>query len=76
VERTLKTLKAMNILNDALIIIDPVSKKVCDKLDRDLIEDVVRRYGAQLIVTPGDGTEPEIPAGVKTVARMTKEGYQ
>ncbi|MBO7351316.1 MAG: coenzyme F430 synthase [Candidatus Methanomethylophilaceae archaeon] len=76
VERTLKTLKAMNILDDALVIIDPVSKKVCDKLDRDLIEDVVRKYGAQLIVTPGDGTEPEIPAGVKTVVRMTKEGYQ
>ncbi len=76
VERTLKTLQAMNILNDALVIIDPVSKKVCDKLDRDLIEEVVRRYGAKLIVTPGDGTEPDIPEGVKTVVRMTKEGYQ
>ncbi|MBR6214615.1 MAG: coenzyme F430 synthase [Candidatus Methanomethylophilaceae archaeon] len=76
VERTLKTLQAMNILNDALVIIDPVSKKVCDKLDRDLIEEVVRRYGAKLIVTPGDGTEPDIPDGVKTVVRMTKEGYQ
>ena len=76
VERTLKTLQAMDILDDALVIIDPVSKKVCDKLDRDLIEEVVKKYGAQLIVTPGDGTEPAIPAGVKTVVRMTKEGYQ
>jgi len=76
VERTLKTLKAMGILEDALVIIDPVSKKVCDKLDRDLIEEVVRNYGAGLIVTPGDGTEPAIPSGVKTVVRMTKEGYQ
>jgi len=66
----------MDILDDALVIIDPVSKKVCDKLDRDLIEEVVKKYGAQLIVTPGDGTEPAIPAGVKTVVRMTKEGYQ
>jgi UDP-N-acetylmuramyl pentapeptide synthase len=76
VERTLKTLQAMDCLEDALIIIDPVSKKVCDKLDRDLIEEVVKGYGAQLIVTPGDGTEPDIPEGVKTVVRMTKEGYQ
>ncbi len=76
VERTLKTLQAMDCLDDALVIIDPVSKKVCDKLDRDLIEDVVKKYGAGLIVTPGDGTEPEIPEGVRTVIRMTKEGYQ
>jgi UDP-N-acetylmuramoylalanine-D-glutamate ligase len=76
VRRTLETLKAMDCLDDALVIIDPVSKKVCDKLDRDLIEEVVREFGAGLIVTPGDGTEPEVPAGVKTVVRMTKEGYQ
>jgi len=76
VERTLKTLKEMDVLEDALVVIDPVSKKVCDKLDRDLIEDVVRRYGVKLIVTQGDGTEPEIPVGIKTVIRMTKEGYQ
>ena len=76
VERTLKTLKEMDVLEDALVVIDPVSKKVCDKLDRDLIEDVVRRYGVKLIVTQGDGTEPEIPVGIKTVIRMTKDGYQ
>jgi len=76
VERTLKTLKAMDVLDDALVVIDPVSKKVCDKLDRDLIEDVVKDYGVKLIVTPGDGTEPEIPARIRTVIRMTKEGYQ
>jgi UDP-N-acetylmuramoylalanine-D-glutamate ligase len=76
VERTLKTLKRMGCLDDALVVIDPVSKKVCDKLDRDLIADVVERYGVKLIVTPGDGTEPDIPAGTRTVIRMTKEGYQ
>jgi UDP-N-acetylmuramoylalanine-D-glutamate ligase len=76
VRRTLETLKIMNAMDDAVVIIDPVSKKVCDKLDRDLIEEVVKEYGADLIVTPGDGTEPEVPAGKKTVVRMTKEGYQ
>ena len=76
VRRTLETLKTMGCLDGALVIIDPVSKKVCDKLDRSQIEDVVRGYGAGLIVTPGDGTEPDIPAGTKLVVRMTKEGYQ
>ena len=76
VRRTLETLKAMDSLEDAVIIIDPVSKKVCDKLDRDLIEEVVKEFGAELIVTPGDGTEPRIPKNAKTVVRMTKEGYQ
>lgn len=76
VRRTLETLKTMDSLEDAVIIIDPVSKKVCDKLDRDLIEEVVKEYGAELIVTPGDGAEPNIPEHAKTVVRMTKEGYQ
>ncbi|MBE6528723.1 MAG: coenzyme F430 synthase [Thermoplasmata archaeon] len=76
VRRTLETLKTMGGLKDALVVIDPVSKKVCDKLDRSQIEDVVSEYGVGLIVTPGDGTEPDIPAGVRTVIRMTKEGYQ
>lgn len=76
VNRTLKSLSSMGCLDGALVIIDPVSKKVCDKLDRDLIEGVVSSYGVGLIVTPGDGTEPEIPEGTKLVIRMTKEGYQ
>jgi len=76
VARTLETLKTMGVLEDALVIIDPVSKKVCDKLDRDRIEEVVKDYGVALMVTPGDGTEPEVPAGTRTVIRMIKEGYQ
>jgi hypothetical protein len=59
-----------------MVIIDPVSKKVCDKLDRDLIEGVVREFGVGLMITPGDGTEPEVPESVKLVIRMIKEGYQ
>ena len=76
VARTLDTLKTLGCLEEALVIIDPVSKKVCDKLDRDLIEKVVKDHGVDLIVTPGDGTEPEIPQDVRTVIRMIKEGYQ
>jgi len=76
VDWTLTCLGRMNALEDAVLIIDPVSKKVCDKLDRDLIAEVAEDHGVALIVTPGDGTEPEVPAGMKTVIRMTKEGYQ
>ena len=76
VRRTLETLRTMGALDGAMVVIDPVSKKVCDKLDRDLIEDVVREFGVPLIVTPGDGTEPDIPESVKLVVRMIKEGYQ
>jgi len=76
VRRTLETLNAMDALDDALVIIDPVSKKVCDKLDRDQIEAVVKEYGVDLIVTPGDDSEPDVPDSVKLVIRMIKEGYQ
>ena len=76
VRRTLETLRQMGCLKDAMVIIDPVSKKVCDKLDRDLIEGVVREFGVGLMITPGDGTEPEVPESVKLVIRMIKEGYQ
>ena len=76
VRRTLETLKTMKALDGALVVIDPVSKKVCDKLDRDKIEGVVKGYGVPLIVTPGDGSEPEIPEDTKLVVRMIKEGYQ
>ena len=76
VRRTLETLKTMGCLDDAIVVIDPVSKKVCDKLDRDLIEGVVREFGVDLMITSGDGTEPVIPSGKGTVIRMIKEGYQ
>jgi UDP-N-acetylmuramoylalanine-D-glutamate ligase len=76
VRRTLETLKVMGCLDDAILVIDPVSKKVCDKLDRDLIADVAKEYGVSLMITAGDGTEPEIPEGRGTVIRMIKEGYQ
>ena len=76
VERTLETLRAMGALEGAVVIIDPVSKKVCDKLDRDRIEEVVKGFGVDLIITAGDGSMPEIPEGDGPIVRMIKEGYQ
>ena len=76
VERTLSCLKTMGALEDAVLIIDPVSKKVCDKMDKDLIGEVAERYGVELRITDGLSGEPQIPEGRKTVIMMTKEGYQ
>lgn len=76
VEWTLNCLKEMNALDHAVLIIDPVSRKVCDKLDRDAIARVAELYEVPLIVTPGNGEPAEIPAGTMTVIEMVKEGYQ
>ncbi|MCQ2085688.1 MAG: coenzyme F430 synthase, partial [archaeon] len=76
VERTLSCLQRMNALENSILIIDPVSKKVCDKMDKDLIGAVAEKYGVPLMITDGTGKEPEVPAGKTTVIRMIKEGYQ
>ena len=74
--RTLQCLMDMGALDNAMIILDPVSKKVCDKMDRSLIEQVVAGYGVPMHVTAGDGVRPEIPSDVKVLIDFVKEGYQ
>lgn len=76
VEYTLSCLQRMGALHGAVLIIDPVSKKVCDKMDRDRIEEVAEKYGVPAIFTDGSGKEPEVPAEASTVVRLIKEGYQ
>ena len=74
--RTLKCLKDMGALDSAMIILDPVSKKVCDKMDIDEIRKVVDSYGVPMVVTKGDGIRPDVPADVKLLIELIKEGYQ
>ncbi len=76
VERTLSCLKQMDALENAVMIVDPVSRKVCDKMDKDLIKEVADRYGVEMIITDGSGKPPEVPSGRSVVIMMTKEGYQ
>lgn len=76
VGRTLSCVKELGAIDGAVLVIDPVSKKVCDKLDKDLIKQVADSYGVPMVLTPGDGSAPEIPEGAKTVVMMVKEGYQ
>lgn len=74
--RTLKCLKEMDALGSAMIILDPVSKKVCDKMDTDEIRKVVDSYGVPMVVTKGDGVRPDVPSDVGLLLEFVKEGYQ
>ena len=74
--RTLDCLAEMGALDGAMVLLDPVSRKVCDKLDRDQIEKVVADHGVPLVITKGDGERPEIPADVRLLIEFVKEGYQ
>ncbi|MFA6679971.1 MAG: coenzyme F430 synthase, partial [Candidatus Methanomethylophilaceae archaeon] len=73
---TLECLERMNVLNNAIVIVDPVSKKVCDKMDIGSITEVVSKYNIQLFFTDGNGSRPEITDNVTTVVEFIKEGYQ
>ena len=76
IERTLSCLKMMDALDCSMIILDPVSRKVCDKMDRAQIEDVVSGYGVPMVITDGDGRRPEVPSDVRHLIEFVKEAYQ
>jgi coenzyme F430 synthetase len=73
---TLSCLKEMDALGGAFAVVDPVSKKVCDKMDRAEMEKVFEEFGVAHAYTDGCGGEPAVPAGVKMMMRFTKEGFQ
>ena len=74
--RTLECLKRMDQLDGAMILLDPVSRKVCDKMDKDRIQEVVSSYGVPMVITKGDGNRPEIPSDVRLLIEFVKEAYQ
>lgn len=76
VDRTLELLDEMGVLDNAVMIVDPVSKKVCDKMHMGGIIAAAERHGVELIVTDGSGIRPELPSGKTTVVEFIKEGYQ
>ena len=73
---TLECLKTMNCLDKALVVIDPVSKKVCDKMDVDQMKAVAAKYNVPVEITDGMGSKPTIPADTKVVIEFIKEGFQ
>ena len=76
VERTMACLDEMRALDGALVLLDPVSRKVCDKMDADGIRAIAERYGVPIIVTNGDGTRPDIPERTRLLVELIKEAYQ
>ena len=76
IEMTLSCLKRMNCLDKAVAVIDPVSKKVCDKMDAPQMKAVADRYGVPVLFTDGCGSKVDIPDDAKVVIEFIKEGYQ
>ncbi|MCQ2085999.1 MAG: coenzyme F430 synthase [archaeon] len=76
VRKTLESLKKMDGLNRALVIVNPVSKKVCDKMRCDLISEVTKEYGIETIFTDGVDNCVDIPPEKETIIKFVKEGFQ
>jgi hypothetical protein len=76
VEFLLSRLKTLNALDNAVLLIDPVSRKVCDKMDKDLIAGVASKYGVDMVILENGEIRPEFTEGRKTVIHLVKEGYQ
>ena len=74
--RTLSCLEDLGALDGAFAIVDPVSKKVCDKMDSAEIRRVLESHGVRYAFTDGMGSEPDVPEDAKTVIRFVKEGFQ
>ena len=71
VSKTLDALERMGIVEDALLILDPVNRKVCEKADAEQIRSMAERKGAGFCLASDD-----MPDGKSIIVRMIKEGYQ
>lgn len=76
VGNTMSVLDSMHALDNAFVIVDPVSKKVCDKMKAPLIKDILNKYPVEYVFTDGINNDVEIPEGKRTVIRFIKEGFQ
>lgn len=73
VAKTIDTLEHMNVLKDTLFILDPVNRKVCEKMDTEQIRRMIEEKGANFHLTGENRTEA-FDNGV--IVRLIKEGYQ
>ncbi len=76
VRRTMECLAEMDCLHDAMVVLDPVSRKVCDKMKGDEIRAIVESYGVPIVITSGEGERPEVPEDMRLLIELIKEGYQ
>jgi hypothetical protein len=76
VRRTLECLRAAGALDGAFAILDPVSRKVCDKLDAGEVSAVAAEFGVGMaIASPGE-PRPRAPPGTGVLIEFVKEGFQ
>jgi len=71
---TLESLKAMNALDDAVIMLTPASRKVCEKLEPERVAAVAAEFGVPVVLCR-DGPMP-VPDGARLVIELIKEGFQ
>jgi len=71
---TLECLKNMDALDNAAVIIDPVNKKVCDKMDMATISGTVSKYGVKMFVTDQE-KYPDV-SEFSVIVEFIKEGFQ
>ena len=64
----------MNALDRLRVILDPVNKKVCDKLDVERIRDVVSKYNVPLTILNAGEEMPKTMSDITLI--LIKEGYQ
>lgn len=78
ITHTLRSLSDCTDLSRTTIVIDPVNRKVCDKLDTERIDRILEDEGLTAIWEEGIGTEKlmERHHGNGTVVLFIKEGYQ
>ena len=74
IDSTLSTLGKMNALDRLTVILDPVNKKVCDKLDVERIRDVVSKYNVPLKILNAGEEMPKTMSDITLI--LIKEGYQ
>jgi UDP-N-acetylmuramyl pentapeptide synthase len=73
IRMTLSCLKEMNALGNAFMIVDPVNRKVCDRMDTDEIYRTADEFG---VTVQFNDNVTKIPKGADVVVRFVKEGFQ
>ena len=72
VDHTLRCIKDCGFRGRALAVLDPVSKKVCDAVDMEMIRAAADRHGIPMVISG----EPYTPEDYDLIIEFIKEGYQ
>jgi sirohydrochlorin ferrochelatase len=75
IDMTMRCLKEMDALDGCLAVVDPVSRRVCDKMHPELIRSVLEKYGVEYVITDGNGGAVDT-SGHKAVVTFVKEAWQ